>query len=113
MQKFIKMPEYLALKPYLHTQYTIRKEELDIFQQTKTNIIHCPDANLFLKSGIFPLKDFEDRDIPIGLGSDVGAGTTFDMFEIMKSMLFIQENINTCRNAFLPRNTWKCKNIEH
>lgn len=67
------------------------KEDLDILQNTKTNIIHCPDANIFLKSGIFPLKKFQEREIPIGLGSDVGAGTTLDMFQIMKSMLYVQE----------------------
>ena len=76
------------------------KKELDIFEQTKTNIIHCPDANLFLKSGRFPIEDFEYRDIPVGLGSDVGAGTTLDMFEIMKSMLFVQEKAIPAETPF-------------
>ncbi len=66
------------------------KEDMEIFEKTKTNIIHCPDANIFLKSGRFPIEKFEERQIPIGLGSDVGAGTTLDMFEIMKSMLCVQ-----------------------
>ena len=67
------------------------KEDLDIFEKTKTNIIHCPDANIFLKSGVFPLNKFEEREILIGLGSDVGAGSTLDMFEIMRSMLYVQQ----------------------
>jgi cytosine/adenosine deaminase-related metal-dependent hydrolase len=29
-------------------------------------------------------------EIPVGLGSEVGAGTTLDMFEIMRSMIFVQ-----------------------
>lgn len=67
------------------------KEDLDILEKTQTNIIHCPDANLFLKSGRFPLEKIQRREIPIGLGSDVGAGTTLDMFQIMKSMIYLQE----------------------
>lgn len=67
------------------------KEDLDILEKTQTNIIHCPDANLFLKSGKFPLEKIQERDIQIGLGSDVGAGTTLDMFQIMKSMIYVQE----------------------
>jgi len=67
------------------------KQDLDIIQKTQTNIIHCPDANLFLKSGKFPLREMQKRDVPIGLGTDVGAGTTLDMFQIMKSMIYIQD----------------------
>ncbi len=76
------------------------KEDMDIFEKTKTNIIHCPDANIFLKSGRFPIEKFEEREIPIGLGSDVGAGTTLDMFEIMKSMLYIQKKVIPTQKAF-------------
>ena len=76
------------------------KEEFDILQKTKTNIIHCPDANLFLNSGQFPLKEFENREIPIGLGSDVGAGTTLDMFQIMKSMIYRQDDLIPIESPF-------------
>ncbi len=76
------------------------KEDLNIFEKSQTNIIHCPDANLFLKSGTFPLKEFQKRDISIGLGSDVGAGTTLDMIQIMKSMLYAQESIIPVETPF-------------
>jgi guanine deaminase len=67
------------------------EEELEILTKTNTKVIHCPDANLFLNSGTFPLRKILDYDIPIGLGSDVGAGTTLDMLEIMKSMIYGQK----------------------
>ncbi len=69
------------------------KKEFEIIEKTKSNIIHCPEANLFLKSGKFKLKEIEEYGIPIGLGSDIGAGTTLDMFEVMKSMIYMQEEI--------------------
>ncbi len=76
------------------------KEELEILQKTKTNIIHCPDSNLFLNSGQFPLCEFEDREIPVGVGSDVGAGTTLDMFQIMKSMIYRQDKLIPIESPF-------------
>ncbi len=69
------------------------KEEMDLIAETNSNIIHCPDSNFFLNSGTFSLKEFQKREINIGLGSDVGAGTTLDMFEIMKSMIYMQKEL--------------------
>lgn len=76
------------------------QEDLEILAKTQTNIIHCPDANLFLKSGRFPLKKIQETEIPIGLGSDVGAGTTLDMFKIMKSMIYAQEDLIPLETPF-------------
>lgn len=42
-------------------------------------IAHCPDSNFFLGSGCMPLRSALERDIRIGLGTDVGAGRTFSM----------------------------------
>lgn len=44
-------------------------------------IAHCPTSNLFLGSGLFPLHQAKrcDRPINVGLGTDVGGGTSFSM----------------------------------
>jgi len=44
-------------------------------------IAHCPTSNLFLGSGLFALHKAKDADLPIkvGLGTDVGAGTSFSL----------------------------------
>jgi len=65
-------------------------EELQIIKDTESKIVHCPDSNLFLGSGRFQIEKIMDFDITIGLGSDVGAGTTLNMFRIMRSMLYMQ-----------------------
>lgn len=67
-----------------------RDEELELISKTASKIIHCPDANLFLRSGRFPIERIKDYNIEFGLGSDVGAGTTQNMFKIMKSMIYAQ-----------------------
>jgi len=48
-------------------------------------IAHCPTSNLFLGSGLCPLHRFVDRRRPVrlGLGTDVGAGTSFSLLATM------------------------------
>jgi len=53
--------------------------ELDLLAESNTAIAHCPDSNFFLKSGEFPYQSIWERGIRMGLGSDVGAGTTLSM----------------------------------
>lgn len=53
-------------------------------------IAHCPDSNLFLGSGRFPLELHEQHGLRYGLGSDVGAGTTLSMFHVMHAMSHVQ-----------------------
>lgn len=48
-------------------------------------LAHCPTSNLFLGSGLFKLFDAirSDRPVHVGLGTDVGAGTTLSMLGTM------------------------------
>jgi guanine deaminase len=43
----------------------------------------CPTSNLFLGSGLFDLGRARDFGLRVGLGSDVGAGTSFSMLQIL------------------------------
>ena len=46
------------------------------------SIAHCPTSNLFLGSGLFQLRKAKDKSRPIhvGIGTDIGAGTSFSQF---------------------------------
>lgn len=44
-------------------------------------IAFCPTSNLFLGSGLFNLARAIEAEIPVGLGSDVGAGTSFSLLQ--------------------------------
>ncbi|MDH7514823.1 MAG: guanine deaminase [Bacteroidota bacterium] len=69
----------------------VSDDDLALCERTRCAIAHCPDSNLFLGSGRFPLERYAERDIRIGLGSDVGAGTTLFMPQIMRSMAWVQQ----------------------
>ena len=45
------------------------------------SIAHCPTSNMFLGSGLFRMRAAKDpkRPIHVGLGTDIGAGTSFSL----------------------------------
>jgi guanine deaminase len=66
-------------------------EELDLISRRRSRIAHCPNSNLFLGSGLFPLQRVLDAHVVVGLGSDVGAGTTPSMFTAMADAYKVQQ----------------------
>lgn len=53
--------------------------ELRVFAERGVKVCHCPGSNLFLGSGIFPMTRHLERGVPVMLGTDVGAGTSFSV----------------------------------
>jgi guanine deaminase len=47
------------------------------------SIAFCPSSNLFLGSGLFDLDAAVSAGIQVGLGTDLGAGTSMSMFKTM------------------------------
>lgn len=54
-------------------------EDLELLHAQEACMVHCPSSNLFLGSGLFPLKKTTKESIGLALGSDVGGGTSFSM----------------------------------
>lgn len=50
---------------------------------TRSAIAFCPTSNLFLGSGLFNLQKSWDAGVAVDIGSDVGAGTTFNALETL------------------------------
>jgi guanine deaminase len=46
-------------------------------------VVHCPRSNAFLKSGIMPLRRWLEEGLKVGLGTDVGAGPSLDLWAEM------------------------------
>jgi len=62
------------------------ESDLSLSQQTGAKHCHCPTSNLFLGSGLFDMKTHIEMGIGVGMGSDVGAGTTYEMARVMGDM---------------------------
>ena len=59
----------------------LTEDELCTMHQTGSAIAHCPTSNFFLGSGFFNarLAMQEERPVRVGIGTDLGAGTSFSM----------------------------------
>ncbi len=51
--------------------------------ETKSSIAFCPTSNLYLGSGLFNLKKAWQKKVKVGMGTDIGAGTTFNMLQTL------------------------------
>lgn len=54
-------------------------EERYIIKNHGAYIAHCPNSNMNLTSGIAPVRKFLEEGIPVGLGTDVAAGSSMNM----------------------------------
>ncbi|MGR5131062.1 guanine deaminase [Vibrio alfacsensis] len=61
----------------------LSEPEWRAIKQTNSVIAFCPTSNLFLGSGLFDLEKAEKLAIRFGLGTDVGAGTSFSLFQTL------------------------------
>ncbi|MEP7028614.1 MAG: guanine deaminase [Candidatus Eisenbacteria bacterium] len=63
----------------------LKEKELTRCHETGTALAHCPTSNLFLGSGLFDVAVARDRRRPVklGLGTDVGAGTSFSLLRTL------------------------------
>ncbi|MGW2873289.1 guanine deaminase [Kitasatospora sp. NPDC001225] len=61
----------------------LSKREWKRLYKTGSGVAHCPTSNLFLGSGLFDMPRATDprRRILVGLGSDVGGGTSLSLLQ--------------------------------
>ena len=65
----------------------LRDEERKLIRQTKSVIAHCPNANVFLQSGIMPRWLWLKEGLRLSLGSDIGAGFDVAMPRVARAMI--------------------------
>lgn len=50
---------------------------------SQSNVAFCPTSNLFLGSGLFPLGCARQHAVRVGLGTDIGGGTSFSLLQTL------------------------------
>lgn len=58
-------------------------EDMEVLSTKKGSIAFCTTSNLFLGSGLFNLSRANKFNVKVGLGTDVGAGTSLSMLQTM------------------------------
>jgi len=69
----------------------LQDDECRRLGESGSAIAFCPSSNLFLGSGLFNLKQAQQYQVNVGLGSDIGAGTTFSMLSTMNEAYKTQQ----------------------
>lgn len=68
-------------------------------------LAHCPSSNLFIGSGLFDLGRAQQYGIRVGIGSDVGGGTSLSLLANLADAYKIQQLRGTSLDPF-RRSTW-------
>ncbi|MBX2837351.1 MAG: guanine deaminase [Gammaproteobacteria bacterium] len=63
----------------------------DRLSSAGASVAHCPTSNLFIGSGLFNLKAAMSRNIPVGLGTDVGGGDSFSILRTLNEAYKVQQ----------------------
>ncbi len=71
----------------------LSEREADAMSESGSVAVHCPTSNLFLGSGLFPLKALARRDKPVrtGVATDIGGGSSYSMLRTMDEAYKIQQ----------------------
>jgi guanine deaminase len=67
--------------------------EMDAMSEAGGVAVHCPTSNLFLGSGLFPLRKMTRRDKPVrtAIATDIGGGSSYSMLRTLDEAYKIQQ----------------------
>jgi guanine deaminase len=57
--------------------------EIDRLADSGASVVHCPTSNTFIGPGLFDMAHIAAQQIPIGLATDTGGGSSFSMLRTM------------------------------
>ncbi|WP_159950541.1 guanine deaminase [Rhizobium sp. 18065] len=71
----------------------LSEREADAMADSGAVAVHCPTSNLFLGSGLFPLKAIQRREKPVtvAVATDIGGGSSYSMLKTMDEAYKIQQ----------------------
>lgn len=75
---------------FAHGIHLCESEYTDL-AKSNSALSFCPSSNLFLGSGLFKLDVAQQHNIKVGLGTDIGAGTSFSILETLKDAYKTQQ----------------------
>ena len=97
----------LGQKTLLGHAIHLSEREADALSEAGAVAVHCPTSNLFLGSGLFPMKALMRREKPIrvAVATDIGGGSSYSMLRTMDEAYKIQqllgERLNPLESFYL------------
>ena len=80
----------------------LSEREADVMGEAGAVAVHCPTSNLFLGSGLFPLKALSRREKPvrIAVATDIGGGTSYSMLKTMDEAYKVSQLLGERLNPY-------------
>jgi guanine deaminase len=97
----------LSDKTLLGHAIYLSDREADVLSEAGSIAVHCPTSNLFIGSGLFPMKKLQNRDKPvrIAVATDIGGGSSYSMLRTMDEAYKVQqllgERLNPLESYYL------------
>jgi guanine deaminase len=85
--------DLLRAKSLMGHAIHLSDREADVMAETRAVAVHCPTSNLFLGSGLFPMKKLMRREKPVRVATatDIGGGSSYSMLKTMDEAYKIQQ----------------------
>lgn len=69
----------------------LEEDEWQTLSRSHSALSFCPTSNLFLGSGLFNLRKAHQHRVKVGMGTDVGAGTSFSLLRTLSEAYKVQQ----------------------
>ena len=83
----------------------LSETELQQLIESDTKIAHCPYSNKFLQSGFMPYREWRNRGLTIGLGTDVAGGPSISMKTQMREAIGMSKIVWMATRDYVRRDS--------
>jgi len=92
---------------------SLSHKEIDLVAKHRVSVVHCPESNMKLASGICPIIDLQNNGVHLSLGTDGPASNNdLDMIGEMKSAALLAKVTSGNAGAFNAEQTLRLATIE-
>jgi guanine deaminase len=82
-------------------------KEIDLIKQQESKISHCPNSNINLTSGFCKVRKLLERNVDVGLGTDVSGGYSPSILDAVRQALGVSRSV-----AFLEKSSNHALSVE-
>ncbi len=89
------------------------ESDLEILSAAAANVVHCPESNLKLGSGVCPVPELLGRGVPVALGTDGAASNNdLDLFGEMRTAGLLASGVGSTPGALVSRDILRMATLE-
>lgn len=87
----------------------IGDEDIDRLLAAGSGIAHCPLSNVYFSDAVFPLRRMLERQVPVGLGTDIAGGASPSILENARQAIIASRWLESGVNPRQARAARRCE----